>query len=279
MSDTDWDRILEQMKTTALGKLERPAWRPRRVARDGKADDSKIGGAPWLAANEDWPACQNCGQPMPLLLQLNLGGLSGSVGTRFGTGLLQAFYCWNTRPDCANETQAWAPDSTGSKLLRLFKPISESRDLGTIWRSGKREVRVASAAYEPSLAGPPSVRIDDPITPTRLRGWQQDVDYPTDEDAVAAGVHDYATYLEASGVAADWGYNFPYNGIKLGGWPHWLQSREWARCPTCRREMTRLVFQFSHHELPSERTFGDNGTAYLLQCEDHPDRLALLWQC
>jgi hypothetical protein len=276
----NWDSILKQMKTTALGRLARPVWRPTLVARDGQAAASKIGGTPWLAADEDWPACQNCGQPMPLLVQLNLDDLPTSVGPRFGTGLLQAFYCWNTDPDCTQETRAWDAGSTGSKWLRLFKPIGEPRDPRTAWRSGRREVvPLAGAAPAPPFVGPTSVRVDDPVRPARLTGWEQDVDYPTAADAEAQGVPDYATYLAAAGVAADWDYNFPYNGIKVGGWPYWLQSREWARCPTCHREMTRLLFQLPHHELPSERQFGDNGTAYLLQCEDHPDRLVLLWQC
>jgi hypothetical protein len=46
MSEINWDRILEQIKGTALSRLERPVWRPRLVSGDRKVQASKIGGTP-----------------------------------------------------------------------------------------------------------------------------------------------------------------------------------------------------------------------------------------
>ncbi len=275
MSEIDWERILAQIRSTALGRLERPVWHPKLVARDGgQAGASKIGGTPWLAPDEPWPACQNCGQPMPLLVQVNLSELPSSVGTRFGTGLVQAFYCWNTRPHCAVDAEAWIPESTQSKLIRLVEPTTEWREPATTWTSGRRKVVLRE---EP--ADEPSIRVEDPVRPTCLRGWEEDVDYPTEGDATALGVLEYTAYLEGAGVAGDWDYTYPSNDIKLGGWPYWLQCSAWANCPTCHKPMTRLVVQLPSHEFPSDRGFGDGGTAYLLQCVEHPGQLALVYQC
>jgi hypothetical protein len=273
MSEINWDRILEQMKGTALGQLERAVWRPRLVSGDRKAGASKIGGTPWLAADEDWPACPNCGQIMPLLVQLNLDDLPPSVGSRFGTGLIQAFYCWNTRPHCEVEAEAWDPESTRSKLIRLVQPTGEWRKPRTTWTSGRRRVILLAESLDE-----PVVPVEDPVSPTCLSDWEEDVDYPKERDATALGVHESTTYLQEAGIGADWEYNFPYNGTKLGGWPYWLQFNEWATCPTCRRPMTQLVFQLAGHEFPSDRGFGDGGNAYLLQCAEHPGQLALVAQ-
>src|SRR5207249_4215741 len=110
---------------------------------------------------------------------------------------------------------------------------------------------------------------------------EEDVDYPTERDAtaLALGAVEYTAYLERAGVAGDWEYNFPSNKMKLGGWPYWLQSSQWANCSTCHQPMTRLVFQLPSHEFPSDRGFGDGGTVYLLQCAEHPGQLALVYQC
>jgi hypothetical protein len=42
--------------------------------------------------------------------------------------------------------------------------------------------------------------------------------------------------------------------------------------------MTQLVFQLPWHQFPSDRGFGDGGTASLLQCAEHPGQLALVSQ-
>ena len=86
--------------------------------------------------------------------------------------------------------------------------------------------------------------------------------------------------LRIAGLAEDWDCTFPRNGIKLGGWPYWIQSNDWATCPVCRMRMTQLVIQLPHSFLPADRTlFGDCGNAYLMECMPHREQLALVWQC
>src|SRR5262249_38323999 len=155
----------------------------------------------WLAPDEPWPSCGNCGQPMPLLLQLNLRDLPTTVGHRFGTGMVQVFFCWNTRPHCEVEAEAWRPQSIVSKLVRLVEPIDGWRKPATTWTSGTRKIVQGDAPGEE-----PPIRIEDPITPTCLTNWEEDIDYPTDRDAAAMGVPDFAAHLEQSGVGEDWEY-------------------------------------------------------------------------
>ena len=70
----------------------------------------------------------------------------------------------------------------------------------------------------------------------------------------------------------------PFEGDKLAGWPYWVQDVEYPKCPTCDRLMDTLIFEFaSDDHVPY--LWGDVGTGYILQCPDHKDQVAFLWQC
>src|SRR6476469_6890944 len=72
---------------------KRTAWTPIVEEKDGEATASKFSGMPWLAEDESYPCCRNCQTSMPLLLQLNLADLPTELTGKFGSGLLQLFYC------------------------------------------------------------------------------------------------------------------------------------------------------------------------------------------
>ena len=80
------------MPPIKLLAFKRKAWKPVVVDGDGPRTSSKFSGTPWLAADEIWPMCSNCGKPMLLCVQLNRGDLPQPLKGEFGSGLLQLFY-------------------------------------------------------------------------------------------------------------------------------------------------------------------------------------------
>lgn len=58
----------------------RTAYIPQTEPGVGPADGSRFNGPACLPRGAAWPRCGECGSPMPLFLQLDLGDLPGVVG-------------------------------------------------------------------------------------------------------------------------------------------------------------------------------------------------------
>jgi hypothetical protein len=93
----------------------RVGWEPEVESEvEGEPSDPKLGGIPWLAADEPWPACL-CGVPLKLVVQFELSSLPEA---RSGdNGLLQLFCC--TRGNCRGS----------SERVRLVTPNGGTRPL------------------------------------------------------------------------------------------------------------------------------------------------------
>ena len=66
-------------------------------------------------------------------------------------------------------------------------------------------------------------------------------------------------------------------GDNLLGWPCWIHAGAPGKCPRCDEPM-RLLFQIdSEDNVPW--SWGDAGTAWLLQCRKHLDVLSFDWEC
>jgi len=231
---------------SAINVLKRPTWKPQVGDGDGTPFDSKFAGIPWLGKAEPWPACQNCGEPVPLFLQLDLDTLPEALRGEFGRGLLQLFYCTNSDAGCECECETFFPFTPG-KLVRIVEPDAE-----------------------PQLIANPDVAQIFP--PKRIIGWQASDDYPNWEEGAEYGVELSDDEWES---LADSG--FPLSGDKLAGWPHWIQSIEYPRCPMCHERM-RFVFQLdSNDHLPY--MFGDLGCGHITQCPTHKTQVTFAWAC
>ncbi len=240
-----WGR--KPMPLVKLLPLERSAWTPITVEGDGPLVASKFSGRPWLAADETWPTCTNCGEPMQFFLQLNLDHFPGSLQGKHGSGLLQLFYCINKESSCEMYCDAFFPFAK-SELVRLVQPQND----GT----------VAEASLD----------IASQFPPRRIIRWKEVKDYPHPEEA---------TEFDVTLTDAEWDEldeaELPQRGDKLAGWPAWVQGVEYPECPKCKGRM-RLVFQIdSNDNLPYD--FGDVGTGHITQCEEHKDVLAFGWAC
>jgi uncharacterized protein YwqG len=226
-----------------IDKHLRAAWKPAVKDGDGAATDSKFGGLPALLAGEEWPLCPNCEGPLQLLLQLNLASIPPELKSAFGSGLIQLFYCTNAEASCETDAEGWEP----------FSPISLARRIDT--------------PSAPAKLSPPEARS---VPAKRILSWKRMDDLPNGEELGTAGIEltdDEFHEME----------DFPVQGDKLGGWPHWVQGIEYPSCPTCATPM-RLVFQIdSEDNVPW--MWGDAGCAHLTQCPEHKDVLAFAWAC
>ncbi len=231
-----------------LKSFQRSAWIPITQEGDGARDASKFAGIPWLAADESWPVCPNCQAPMQLFIQLNLQTLPLELGDRFGTGLLQLFYCSNNtiEVNCECDGQGWEP----------FSPVHLAR---LIQHQGE-----LNASNSESEIGFPAQRI---------MGWEIVEDYP-------GWTEEQEGNLPLSLSDEEWtslGESFPRPGDKLAGWPHWIQGVEYPSCPICEAPMELVLQLDSNDHLPY--MFGDAGCGHITQCPIHKDQLGFGWAC
>lgn len=229
---------------SALKEFERPAWIPRVCFRAGEITASKLGGTPWLSEVEEWPCCGVCSQPMELFLQLNSADLPSELADRF-SGLVQVFLCVTNGYSSGTCALGYEGFSKAS-MLRLCQPVGR-----------------------PRYQAPPFA---DAFIEGVIESWQPRQDLPSRQETVAMGIE----LTDAQGgLMIDHSVQFAAAGDKLGGWPDWPQNLDYIACPRCKGRMD-VIFQIrSDHTLP--HNFMDGGTAWVSQCREHPEVLALNW--
>ncbi len=187
---------------------------------------------------------------MPLFLQLNLNDLPEDIQGKYGSGLLQVFYCLNSNPHCESACQAFFPFMQG-KLVRVIQPEGDVN-------SDRRQ--------------PADIHNAHTFPPKQIIGWERDEDYPGWEEALEHGIS--LSDEQWSQVAEQ---DFPRSGDKLAGWPYWIQGGEYPHCAICHERM-QLVFQIdSHDHIPY--MFGDLGCGHITQCPAHHEQVAFAWAC
>lgn len=262
----------------AVGNFKRPAWKP--VVREGDSDlrSSKFAGKPWLNANENWPLCSNCGNPMRFFFQLNLQDIPERLSEKFGKGMLQLFYCTNEV-----EIDHEHPTNLAMTMTNLVtgdvRYVEHRRcESGEAFSQGQlvRIIQVGEvpAEFEVPKTGENMSKLHEgEFSPKTIISWQEIDDYPSWEDTGSLGID---LSPEDAGFMQDIGM-YP-QGDKLAGYPGWVQYNECPDCPVCNRKMEQLIFQLeSDDNIPF--LWGDVGTAYILQCEEHKEQVAFLWQC
>lgn len=274
-----------------ISYLKRKAWFPITVRQDGDLTTSKFAGKPWLGADEIFPRCGDCNNLMRFFFQLNLEQVPNSLKSEFGEGLLQFFYC----VDCDD----WQPFSQ-SHLVRIIQPSGEPAEY-------ELPYFIDNWTDDPMLKDSKGQ-----FTARIIVNWEGTTDYPDWIDAESTGVtlsdEDVRVLLSTSNrkesELQDFSHlidtarkyalrsqrseivhqimeeeNFlPPEKDKLAGYPHWVQDPEYPNCPICDRSMDRLIFQFASDDNITY-IWGDSGTGYFLQCPEHKEQVAFLWQC
>ncbi|MFX1474886.1 MAG: DUF1963 domain-containing protein [Promethearchaeota archaeon] len=236
------EKLLKKIKP-----LKRSTWLPLVEEGDGGLSDSKFAGTPWLNKGDKWPICPMCNKPLQFFLQLNLDELLEGIRGRFGSGILQMFYCLNCEPECCEVlAEAWWPFAK-SELIRVIQPTEPAE-------------RIDLPDFE------------SPFPPKRIVGWEQKDDYPHYDD-----LREMKAELTDDEIQALWDAGYPRPGEKLGGYPLWVQSLEYPNCPICDKRM-ELVFQIdSEQNLPT--MWGDAGIGHITQCPEHKAQVAFGWAC
>lgn len=281
MPDGTQDPALERVMN-AVENYKRSAWKPVVSEGDGDYISSKFGGKPWLNASENWPCCSNCGLEMRFFFQLNLEDVPEKLRGKFGQGMLQLFYCVN---DIQIVHEHPTPRSTMDVNLRTGEvKYTETKSceldcLDSPEFSTNKLVRIVPVDGVPAEFEIPKTGLSDSLVrkgefpPKTIIGWQEIDDYPHSEDMQRLGIDlspDDSSFMHYANI-------YP-QGDKLGGWPNWVQDNEYPDCPVCNRQMKQLIFQLeSNDNIPF--MWGDCGSGYILQCVEHKDQVAFLWQC
>jgi uncharacterized protein YwqG len=257
-----------------LESRRRAAWRPVVAAGEPSGSLSKFCGVAWLVPGEPAPTCGECGRTLRLFVQLDLGALPHELGERFGSGVLQLFYCVDQDDDAVSgsdrecfQDEAWAPFSDVASRVRI----------------------VPRDALHPPDPSPGS----DGLPAAAIVGWDRFDDLPDPEDHSAAGLavaYDFGTRTaslrcDEVGLAASIGIDdLPVediaeaaDGDKLAGWPYWVQGSEYPTCPHCGTSMQLVVQITSEGNVPF--MFGDMGVGHITQCPTHHDTVAFAWAC
>jgi uncharacterized protein YwqG len=245
-------------------KNRRPAWKPVVELREGPLTASKFCGSPWVGPGATWPICRCCAAPRTLFLQLDLAKLPEELGRRFGTGLLQLFYC--TRDNCQGNG-GWEAFGDDLSCVRVIQ------------------------ANGPAL--PASSAKDEGFPAKQIVGWTRFDDLPSPGEHEVLGLsYDYDFGAKTLGLQCPelhFADTYPMDdcpaeiiansqpGDKLSGWPFWIQGVEYPICPRCGRRMV-LVFQVDSEEnVPF--MFGDGGCGHITQCPEHKEVVAFGWAC
>jgi hypothetical protein len=228
----------------ALKEFERPAWIPQVRFNAGEVTSSKLGGTAWISESEAWPCCPVCSSPMELFLQLNSNDLPAELADRF-SGLLQVFLC---------VTDGYSTGTCG---------------LGYEGFSKASMLRICNPDGPPRYQRPPFA---DAFIEGVIESLRPHVDLPSLQELVALGI-ELSDSQER--LMINQSERFALAGDKLGGWPDWPQNLDYIACPRCARRMD-VIFQIdSGCALP--HCFMDGGMAWVSQCKDHPDVIALNW--
>lgn len=250
-----------------LAHNARTAWRPVVGPYDPDSDKSSFSGVPYLG-DDEWPICSNCGKQMQLFVQIDLSTLPQEVGKRYGNGLIQLFFCTNDKDECFIADLA-DPSST-CHVVRLVDP--EGRPCKRVRKAPKKQF------------------------PARcILSWKKFCDYPCTREFPNLGLFEiwrgsqlspklYFRSFDEEIVLPDHEAYFDFmngkcsKGDKLAGWACWEQNVSYRPCPICNGVMDVVVFQMdSGDNLPY--VFGDGGRGHIVQCPDHKDQLAFVWDC
>ncbi len=236
---TTIDATTSEELVRALQAFARTVWLPTLVEQRSAATSSKLGGIPWLGADDSWPRCGQCDSYMNLFLQLNSAELPEEAREYFD-GLLQVFVCTY---ETAHEGMCQSYETfSNAALVRICGPAGPS---------------AYSELPDPEL-----------YDEQHIVGWTRRLDFPSGPELRTLGV----TLSDEQGLMR---IDNPLEGDKLLGWPAWQQNVERHECPVCHEAM-RPIFQIDAcHGVPA--LLADGGRGWVVQCPQHRETVAFHW--
>jgi len=277
-----YDDMLKKLTDFSLKKKTLvPVW------KDGEAKnpwDTKFGGKAVFVEGEEWPlcvsaTCHNDHNHMKLIAQINLESIPSDYAVAcFGSicGLFQLYRC-SMDPVCGTA------EFDGGCVTRIIP---------------KENFEYLRFDVAPEKEGDVSV----PLPPKTIQKWDEHSDYP---DEAEEELQFYKKKLNVDDNDQDiWNKYYeeqPYGyGVKIGGWPHFLQSPHYPKCKTCDEKMM-FAFMLDGSDSDDDITAGADeaeesedgaaaaaaaaanampslweggGNGYVFRCKKHPEVFA-----
>jgi hypothetical protein len=144
----------------------------------------------------------------------------------------------------------------------------------------------------PSLVSPMPTQ-ESLMPPRTITGWTPLVDLPAPEEHKRLGLrctYDFRSWtMQLECPKLDVNLTIPMKdcnvediasaapGDKLAGWPAWMQTVDYPKCPECRRRMVQVFQVESRDNIPF--MFGDLGRGHIMQCPTHKEVVGFCWAC
>ena len=200
MTEPWWIRELKRQERPCLRMVLKPG-------DPGPVFATKIGGIPWWPKGLGRPRCSRRNHPMSFMSQIFLKDVPSLDSDNT---LLSFHYCEHCALDGFMAHGLSDPDPGGYDL-RLFKADTKQHGDGlrVIARSSLLPYKVG---FSKTL---------------EIQGWEEysnqvreklPEDYPTLEDDLDENVYPGLIHVAR---------------CKVGGWPSWVQTPEWPKCPSC----------------------------------------------
>lgn len=201
-----------------LQEVAKQAWllKCRQVETVSRFQTHISGNMPFAPAQDGWPLCDACGEPLEFVWQIDFADFRG-IGTFASQGLFQFFYCWdcNALPPLDEFGYAcrWYPDFSAHQMQSV--PQLEAPPQITETALGVKPLGVDIVPFlsVPSKAGP-----ENPIPEDVLD------EIVSEDDGQLWAVYSFAEglYLEGEMIS------------RVGGYPPWVQfSDDTPMCPFC----------------------------------------------
>jgi predicted DNA-binding WGR domain protein len=244
----------------------RPAWLPVFEQRDGDEAFGRVRGGMTLDADEEWPRCPVCREPLTGLFELDRSALPAPELRH--DSVAQLFWCeaWEGRPAQAGDGGGNVCTADGGWVARLHRRGPHRRAYSTGGRGpgGRGQGTFAIVDWTrieelPSRPEPSLRQALDDAEPEILEALVRSIAanggaLDGDEDA-------YATCVRALGKEARTEH-------KLGGWPVFVQEYD--------QPFASSLFQLEAKP-PFDVNFGDLGAGHLLLRRD--GTLDFFWSC
>jgi len=247
-------RTVESLRRRLVAPM-RPAWLPVFEQRDGDEAYGRVRGGMTLDADEEWPRCRSCREPLTGLFELDRSALPAPALRH--DSVVQLFWCeaWEQRPIGADGNVCTVD---GGWVARLHRRGSHRRTFSTGGRGQGTFAIVDWTRVEELPSRPePSLREaldegDDEVVQALVRSVGGTLD--GDDDA-------YRACVRALGKEARTAH-------KLGGWPVFVQEYD--------KPFGSSLFQLEANA-PFHVNFGDLGAGHLLLRGD--GTLDFFWSC
>lgn len=208
--------------------------------------NSKFGGSPYAESGCDWPGCKTCSSKLTFVAQLK---------KHEDNSLYVFYYCFDCSP------WGMSDEERGQWLVQRFSAPSMNK---------YQKIDCPESDFEmiPCSVSEVEVKV--------LPDWEG-------LDSEIPEASDLRSQIDKKSLWDDYDLAVKELGCiddcitVIGGYPKFIQGEAGGTCPICSRNMKFLAQIDSEDE--AGLMWGDVGSVYLFQCDEHPSEFHLELQC